>query len=120
MTLVSVFLNFEFMYKKICYNLLVFNWKIQDSNNILRTTNFNFKNIYLSSLVKTLQKKFLYEGVDFESDRIIKHVVPKAFNPFLDDTSLPPVSQVEYFRPSICQVLCQSEKCKKCHEKELQ
>ena len=109
-----------YVQKDLCYKLLVFNWKVQESNNILKNTNFNFKNIHLSSLVKKLQDSILCEGVDFESDRIIKHVVPKAFNPFLDDTNLPLVSQVEFSRPSNCQVLCQSSKCKNCHEKELQ
>ena len=50
-----------FVQKSLCYKVLVFNWKIQESNNILRYTNFNFKNIHLSSLVTTLQGIFLCE-----------------------------------------------------------
>ena len=101
-----------FVKNDLSFNLLIYNWEVK-SNTIC---SMKFKT--LSTLIKEINQAHICKGVDFVSDNLIKHTVPKLFSP---TTVSKPLEQVEYRRPSNCLVLYEKGyKCKICHEKELQ
>ena len=104
-----------FVKNDLSYNLLIYNWEVKFN------TKCNMKNKTLSALIKEINEAQICEGVDFKSDNLIKHSVPKLFSPTTASETAEPLTQVEYWRPLNCFVLCEKgKKCKICHEKELQ
>lgn len=96
------------------FNILVYNWKIPENNEILSKYNSTMENITLSHLIFELSSKNICKGLNFTSASNMEHTVPKLFTADL----CTPLSQTKFNRPIKCLVLCELEKCKVCFDKE--
>ena len=92
------------------YNILVYNWLLPESNDLMSNYQMSFKNVTLNALISDLLAAKICVVVNFKTDSIISHSVPKMFLPEL----AAPITKSEFNRPKNCLVLCSSEKCKVC------
>jgi len=98
------------------FYILVYNWLVPETNYIRLTYNSSMKNVTLSSLINEVTKLKICSGVNYKSDVIISHSVPKKFV----ETNEGPVRNSEFFRPKNCEVLSSDGICKTCLGKNKQ
>ena len=71
----------------LTFCLLVFNWKVDASNEILKQFDSSFKNVTLSNLIHAINNNNLCGGLNFTPAKGLTHTVPKLFDPFSDINS---------------------------------